>query len=275
MANLRILARNIADTATLTASPAMSTTLPVTNLGKPTERGRTARTTSLASQDVKLAWPSAQKANMIAVARHNLTTAATLRTLGYSDVAWTTGILDTTALTAFSTAGLNTDIDVYTERDFLPLKTSVQYFTEQTTLQSLIARLADAANPDGYLEANRLFVGKYFEVTYNPPEGTVQLQQMDASAKGRADDGTQIVDKRWKARRLSLAVEFIPDADMPSMLAIERYVGTDKEFFVSLYPGAGGALELYNQMACRLVESPNSGPRLYGHHSTAFVFEET
>lgn len=274
MANLRILTRNIADTAVITASPAMSSTLPVTNLGKPTERARTARTTSLASQDIKLAWASAQKANMIALPRHNLTTAATLRTLGYSDSAWTTGILDTTALTAFSTSGLNTDIDVHTERDFQHLKSSAQYFAEQTTMQSLIARIADAANPDGYMEANRLMIGKYFEVTYNPGHGVPDLTLMDASVMARADDGTQVVDKRWKGRRLVLNLDWIPDTDVDDLLALARYLGTDKETWVSLYPGAGGALELYNQMACRLVDSPTFNPHQYGLHRNTMTFEE-
>lgn len=274
MANLRILTRNIADTAVITASPAMSTTLPVTNLGKPTERGRTARTTSLASQDVKLAWASNQKANMVAITRHNLTTAATLRTLGYSDAAWTSGILDTTALTAFSTSGLNTDIDVYTERDFQHLKSSVQYFAEVTNLQSLIARIADAANPDAYMEANRLMVGKYFEVTYNPPFGSVELQQVDASVMGRADDGTQVVDKRAKWRRFTVRLDFVHDDDLDDLLALERYLGTDKETWISLYPGAGGAKELYNQMACRIVDSPSMNPNQVGVHANSITFEE-
>ena len=252
----------------------MSTTLPVTNLGKPTERGRTARTTSLASQDVKLAWASNQKANMVAITRHNLTTAATLRTLGYSDAAWTSGILDTTALTAFSTSGLNTDIDVYTERDFQHLKSSVQYFAEVTNLQSLIARIADAANPDAYMEANRLMVGKYFEVTYNPPFGSVELQQVDASVMGRADDGTQVVDKRAKWRRFTVRLDFVHDDDLDDLLALERYLGTDKETWISLYPGAGGAKELYNQMACRIVDSPSMNPNQVGVHANSITFEE-
>lgn len=275
MSNLRILARNIADTATLTENPALESSLPGSNLQRNTERGRTARTTSLASQDVKLSWSSAQKANMVGLTRHNLTTAATLRSLLYSDNAWTTGIYDSTALTAFSTSGLDTDVDVYTERDFANLLNSVQYFTEQTTMQSAIVRLADAANPDGYLEAHRLWIGKYFELTYNPAHGAVELALMDESKSGRADDGSHIVDKRWKARRLSIQLDFITDADLDSMLAIARYLGRDKECFVSLSPGVGGVKELYRQGAFRLVDSPTFNPHQYGLHRNSLVFEET
>lgn len=276
MARIRILARNIVDTATASASPAMSTTLPVTNLQRQTERARTARTTGLSSQDIKLTWSANQKANMLAVTRHNWSSSATLRTLGYSDAAWTTGNgLDTTALAAWSTSGLATDWDVYTEADFKGYRNSAQYFSEFTDVRSAIARIADGSNSDGYIEQTRLWMGKYFEFSYNPPGGGVDLELMDGSIAGRADDGSHIVDKRWKARQLTLNLENIPDADLPSVFAILRYLGLDRECFVSLYPGLGGAKEIYNQMACRVVQNPAIGPKTYGLHKTTVVFEET
>lgn len=277
MSNLRILARNLADTATLTAAPACVETggLTAANLQKQTERGRTARTTSLASQDMKLSWPTAQKANMIAFTRHNWTTAATLQALLYSGVDWTSSIYAGSALNAFSTAGLNTDIDIYTESDFAMLRNSAQYFAEVTTMKSAIARIADAANPDGYIEQTRLWIGKYFELSTDPGYGAVEMTLMDDSKSARADDGSQIVNKNWKARRLSINLEFVNDTDLPSLLAIERYLGLDKECFVSLYPGDGGAKELYHMMACRIVSSPSLGPVQFGVHKNSLVFEET
>lgn len=279
MANIRLLSRNIAETATYSASPAMLSTLPESNLKQATERERTARTTSLATQDVKLSWASAQKANMVATTRHNFTVAAYLRNLGYATTDWTSStIFDTGATTAaFSTSGLNTDIDVYTEADFLLLKNSAQYFTDVTTLQSMIQRWTDNSpgNPDGFMQATKLFVGQYFEFTYNPPHGGVELTIMDDTMSGRADDGTHLVHKRWKARRLSVQLEFVPDEDLNDLLAIARYLGKDRECFVSLYPGVGGFKELYNQMACRLVESPTFNPHVYGFHNARLVFEET
>ena len=276
MAKLRLLCRDACTTAVATASPAMSTSLPVTNLQRPIERERVARTTSLASQDIKLAWASAQKANAIVLARHNLTTAATLRTLLYSDVAWTTGIYDSTALTAFSLSGLNTDIAVYTERDFRMFKTTVQYFTEVTTMQSAIARIADAANPDGVFDVTKLMIGKYTEVSINPPYGGVDLTFMDKSVQGDADDGTMIVDKRWKARKLVIELDQIVDSsDLDEMFAIAHYAGTDKEIFVSVYPEVGGAKEFYHHFVGRLIDSPTFNPHQVGLHKGSFVFRES
>lgn len=278
MPALRILARNLANTAVITASPAMveSGGISVENLGLDTERGRTARSTSAASQDLKLSWATNQSANMIAVARHNWTTSSTLREIIYPNADWTgTPLYDPGATAAFSTSGLDTDIDVYTEHDFLMLKNTVRYFTALTTMKSLIARILDTSNPDGFLQQNRLFIGKYFEFTYNPDHGDVELQLMDESAHSRADDGTQHVDRKYKARRLTLNLNFVPDADLPSLLALVRYLGKHGEAWVDLYPGVTSAKGLYNRMPCRLVDSPTFNPHQYGLHRNTLVFEET
>lgn len=278
MPNIRILTRNIAETAEISASPALVATLPERHLQLPTERARVARTTSLASQDIKLAWGSAQKANGIAVARHNFTTAGTLRHLGYSTDDWTGGtIVDTTALAAFSTAGLNTDIDVYTEADFAEYRNTVQYFTAVTTLQSFISRWADGspANGDGYLQATKLFLGTWFEFGYNPPFGGASMSPKDFSKADRAYDGTHQADKGAKARRFVMQARFINEADLPTVLAIARYLGTDRETFIDLYPESATAKGLYNRFPCRLVEVPDFDPHFVGLHGAQFVFEET
>ncbi len=276
MANFRILAYNVVDAAAITADPAMAATLPVTNLQLDTERERVARTTSLASQDVKLTWAANQTVNAIALARTNLTTGGTKRDLLYSDAAWTTGIHDSTALAAFSTSGLGAiDVATYLDPDFDHLRNSVYYLSELTNVRSAIVRLADAANPDGYMQATRLFMGKYFEVTYNPEDGNAELTLMDSGSGSRADDGTHIVSKGWKARRLVINLNWVPDADLPTLLAIGRYLGADRECFIDLYPGETGAKALYNRMACRLVQSPTLNPSAYLHHRKTMVFEET
>lgn len=272
---LRILARNLADTATLAASPIMLPTLPITSLQQQTLRGVTARSSGLASQDVLATWSSDQKANMLAFTRTNLSTAATLRSLIFIGGSPTTAVYDSSALGAFSTSGLDTDIDIYTEADFRMLRNTVQYFPLVTNMQQALARIADAANADGYIEMTRMWIGKYFEFTYDPPFEGAGLQVEDLSKGSRADDGSHIVDKKGKFRRLTLRLDFIPDADLPTVLGIARYLGKDKECFLSLYPGWGGAKELYNMMACRLIDSPTFNPWQVGLHKNTMTFEET
>lgn len=272
MANLRFIIRNVIDGATLSASPAqVSDSLDEQNLKRQTERGRVCRSTGLASQ-VLTATFSAAKIGAVAFARHNWSTSATLKSV----VSNGGGTLhDTGALSSWNTTGLDTDLDIHTETDFRHLKNTVQYFAEQSAATQLQCTIADAANADGYIEQTRWFAGQYFEVEYNPPHGDVVLTQMDASVGGRSDDGSHIVDKSYKARSLRLNLSFVTDTDLPTLLAMARYLGRDKEAFVDLYPGSATAKGLYNRMAFRLTDSPTFNPHQYGVHRNTLLLEET
>lgn len=278
MNNIRWLIRNIADAASLTAVPALVTGLPHTNLQRNTERERTARTSGLASQDFNLLWTSDQKINMTGFTRVNWSTAATLRSRLFMGGSPSTSIYDSTALAAFSLAGLDTDIDIYTERDFAAFRSGGMYFPLLTNMQAATLTVADGANPDGYISQTRLWMGKYFEFAYHAPFGAIDIQIMDGSVGKRADDGTHIVDKKWKARKFTLNLSLIPQADFPTVIAAARYLGTDKESWISLFPNAGGALETYGQMACRLSPSSPVFSPLWSEaqlHKTVLIFEET
>lgn len=271
MANLRFIIRNVIESATVSASPAqVSATLDEQNLKRQTERGRVARSTDTSSQ-VFTAVFDAATISAAAFSRHNWSTAATLRSV-VSD----SGTLhDTTALSAWNSTGLDTDVDVHTEGDFAHLKNTVQYFAAQEGALQLACTIADAANPDGYIQQTKWFAGKYFEVEYNPPHGDVSLVQMDASMALRADDGSHIVDKSYKARSMRIDLSYVSDADLPTMLAMARYLGRDREGFVDLYPEAATAKGLYSRMAFRLVDSPTFNPHQYGVHRNTLLLEET
>lgn len=273
---LRILARNIVDTAaTLYAVPAFAATTPESGLARQTERGRYAAGTGVRTVDFHLTWASDQKANCVGYTRHNFSTGATARNKLYQGGSPSTLVYDSTALSAWSVAGLDTDMDVHTETDFQLLKSSIQYFPQVSNLQELVATVDDSGNPDGQLRICRMWAGKYFEFTYHAPFGNLDMQVVDLSKGGRADDGSHIVDKKGKYRRFVLRLDLIPDADLPSVLAISRYLGTDKECLLDLYPGLGGAKELYGRMACRQVDSPVFNPWQVGLHKNTMTFEET
>lgn len=276
MQKMRFLVRNVADTASLVVVPAaVSTSLAVTNLQRQTERARTWRSSSTAAQALALLWTADQKVNCCGFTRHNWTTASTLRTRLYPAGSPSAVAYDSTALPGFSTSGLDTDIDTYTDADFRMLRNTMQYFTRLDTVQAAVLDITDAANADGYIEANRLWMGKYFECTYDPPFGGAELQLVDSSMAGRASDGTHVVDKGYKHRKLTLKTEFIPDADLATLLATARYCGKDKELFVDLYPDDTGVKGLYNKMACRFVDSPTFTPYQRDLHRSQFVLEET
>ena len=266
---MKIIAKNIAPDASIVASPSMQ--FPESNLLLPTERGRVAQSTGLASQQLTLSWSSNQKAGGIALIGHNLTTAGTVRSI-FSDVTPAT-LYDSTALAAFSTTGLDTDIDDYTDIDFRGYKVFRHYFTQITTIRSLVQTWSDALNPDGCMNARKLIIGKVFEPEY--PTGAIDMTPMDSSVAGRADDGTHQVDRGWQARVLTVSIEAIVEADRPTWLAFARSVGKFGECFVDLYPSDTGALGIYGRGAFRLVDSPTFNHFQYGIHKNTLRFEET
>lgn len=277
MAYIRFLFDNIVDAATVTADPAADSAFPVTNLQLATERERVFRSTSTAQQDVKLTWAANQIANVAWETRNNATTSGTRQPRLYSDAAWSVNTAAPTASAAFVTSGLDVlDQNTYLQPDFRHLKHSVVYFTERSDIRSMIWRMADAANPDGYHEATKLLIGKYRELTYNPQVGDVELTQMSGDSGSRADDFSHIVDVGGKARRLVLNLAYVhEDNDQKWLLALGRYCGTNKEFGIDCYPGDDSADGIYNRMVGRLVSHPTGGPVQYGVQRGTLVFEET
>lgn len=273
MANLRFLFRNLADEATLSASPALVTTLPETNL-QFQERFKTARSTSLASQELRLSWPSAQSIDTACVRMHNFTAAAQIAHPTYTDSAWATPKDTNAAANCFAYTGFDA-LDVLTDADFRLLKNSSRDLTLRTDIQSMKFTITDAANPDGYFDVSRLFVGKRFELAYNPPEGGVPMTFVDSSTQGRMDDGSLVSDKRAKYRRIELSQEWMSSADWAAMLAGIRRVGRDKDFWVSVFPGDGTYMEAYFQGAFKLVDGGAFDRHLYGLARTRIVLEET
>ena len=253
MANLRIGWRNIFDVATLTASPALVTTLPETNLQKQ-ERFKTARSTSLASQDWKASWSSAQRFNYVFMRMHNFTAAAQQRTRTYTDSAFTTGLVDNVAANCFGYTGFSVN-DVLTEADFRLLKNSARYLSLITNLQSLNLTTTDAANPDGHMEISRLFGGEYFEMSYNIPYSDAQFLFEDFSTQSRVYDGSVISDKGAKGRKILLRNELCAPADWNALLSGLRSVGKDKDFFISILPENGTYLEAYFQGLVKVADA--------------------
>jgi hypothetical protein len=277
MLNVRILGKNLAENCTVTESPALvSTSLGGANLGKPTLRAIAARTSGLSAQRLTIDFASSGPANMIAVTRHNQTTSGTIRAQIMSATGSPqTRLHDTTPLAAFSTSGLDTDIDDYLSADFDHLRHWRSYFTQVAGAASVVLDAADASNPDGYMEWTKLFCGKYHQFTYDPPYGGLELAQMDDSRGSRALDGSHLVDKRWKANKITIKHEFITDGELPSWLALIRYCGKDKEVWLDCYPDLENARGIYHRGAYRIVDSSAFNPHQIGLYRNTTTFEQT
>ncbi len=273
MPKLRILPLNLVDSATVTASPAAASGNPETNL-QDQRRKKTARSTSTASQEWRFSWASAQRVNMIALRYHNLTAAAQLAAPTYSDSAFTTSVAANAAANCFAYTGLANE-DVLTSQDFRIIKNSARYLTLATNVQSMKAVLTDAANPDGFFDLSRVFIGEYMEFTYGLPYGGFKLTFLDLSEQIDMADGSIVTDKREKRRQLTLLPNAIPASDMARLLSLLRANGKDRDIWVSCLPEDGTYQEAYFQGAFKMVENPTLDRHFPGHAQTALTLIET
>jgi len=277
MNNLRIIADNYADSATLTAAPAVVATLPVTNL-QLVPRAQVMRTTSTADQDIKGTWTAPQMLSGCALWRHNLTSSAKWRLKLYSDAAWTTLAWDSGDVDACPPKALN---------DLLwglePLGANVftgwgkafssMWFAGIVT-RSFKLTLKDATNPAGFFDASRLFLGTALEPIYNMSYG-LRLAWQDDSKQGRTDGGSLRTDAVEPYRSLKMRLEWLTDSDRPKFFDMGRSRGKRKDVFVSCFSGAGGAQERDYAFAAKFTNAADIAHTRHGCYAQDIELEET
>jgi hypothetical protein len=261
MSNLRILYRNLADAATLGASPAMVSTLPVTNL-QVTGRAKVARTTSTADQALTGDWGSAQPVNGVVLWRHNLTETATWRVRLYAGANQTGTLLyDSGGLAGamMPLGDLRWGVDPLGATLHRGWTVAYQAVLWTPTVQARSFRidLSDAGNPAGYLQAARLFIGAYWSPVQNFDYGA-SLAWLDDSELIRTDGGSLRTLIRATSRQLGFSLSQMDAADRGAFTDIIREVGKATELFVSLYPNTGGKLERDHQILGKITGNHNS-----------------
>lgn len=275
-ANIRIITPNDADAATLTASPAMVASLPVTNL-QDISRARVARTTSTVAQTIKGTWNAVKVISALALMRHNLTSASTWGLQLYSDAAWATLAFDSgtvNAVPAKSLGDLEWGVDPLGASLFTgwALAFSSMWFGA-IRAQSFVLTIADASNPAGYLEATRLFIGRYLQPTYNFSWG-IKLIWKEDTTQERTEGGTLRSDGFDPYRRMAFKLDQLTASDRPKFLEWARKDGLRNDVFISAYPGDGTSLERDHSMAAKLVASAEISRGSVNAFDSEYVVEE-
>lgn len=96
----------------------------------------------------------------------------------------------------------------------------------------LLLEVFDAGNPDGYVQAARLWVSGQWQPKYNASYG-LQLGWEDPSLTESALDGTEYHDERTKTRVLVASFEFLSEDEGHALyLEMQRQLGTTRELLV-------------------------------------------
>lgn len=277
-ANVRIITPNDADAATLSASPAAASTLPVTNLQDQT-RARLWRSTSAAAQAIYGTWAAAYSLSGFALVRHNLTPNAALRLRIYDGPNQTGTLLYDSGSVAIGTM-IGWGELVWGRDPWGGANIFSGWAYAFTTLwfaanyaRSFQLDLTDTANPDGYLQAARLFLGQYFEPLKTFNYG-ISLSWEEASKQQRTDGGTLRTDGFDPFRRWAFSLANMSAGERAQIMEIARKIGVRDDSFLSCWPDVGGAMERDYAGHVKLVQAPKLVHPRFARFDTDLVFEE-
>ena len=276
--NLRLLLNNLLDTATLSVSPALAASLPADNL-KIARRDAVARTTGLNTQHVYGNLAAPNWIDTVALWGHNLTSGGSWRIRLY-DAADRTGTLvyDSGAQAAVAlktlgelTWGISPLNEYWSATGVTPH--TVLALTTAVYAASFDLEWSDAANPAGYTQVGRVYLGKSFVPTVNFDWGQ-SLRQQDDSSYLRSAAGSLFVDRSNRYRVLTLTLSWLTDEEVTRLFDELGARGKETDVLVSAYPDAGPGRRLQHTLAARLSELPEVTRRFLNTSATALTFVE-
>lgn len=271
MANLRILYRNLADSATITTT-GTAAGYPATNLQTDT-KGLVWRSTSTSATTITVAWASDQTINCVFLPFTNLTTTSTIRVV--LKTSGGTSIYDSGTVSAvpysLSTWTTTTNSNMYS----YGLGTSVRIYTSnQTTVRSMEITLVDGSNTQGYMEVSRILCGSYWGLTYNVEYG-LDVSYNDRSSSTRSQNGNLIIDNGTVSKSISFSLGYMSTTDRNLLIQLFRQHGTKRPLMVSLFPAdSDKEKEAVYEIYGILQDSGTISHPVYSQYTSSIKIEE-
>jgi hypothetical protein len=247
---MRVVYDNVADSSTLTlTSGAVAGNLALSNL-LDDRKSKVFRTTGTTAQIVA-AFPASKLIQMVCLAFSNLSVSATMRVRGWTS----SGAAVSAPGAAFpdGTAAFDTNITAGVAQPPRATRAdsgvallgvnqasrggtsyAILWFTGATVAKIAID-IADGTNLSGYLEAGRLICGTYWQPTFNADYGA-NFTLTDTTKNDRDDAGDLRSDLGVRAKKLSLNLSLMPEADRKIFMDLLHGNGLADPVFLSLYP---------------------------------------
>lgn len=242
---------NHADGASLTAS-SQEAAMPAANVQDPRPTV-VWRATGCSSEQIVFDLGAAKNLSVVALLGFNLTSGAQLSLQANSSDSWTSPPFD---------ESLDYHADII-----------IQYF-QQASYRYWRLLLADSGNPDGYIQAGRVWLGSLFEPARDI-SSDFSLRRVDPSSVVYSDSGSRIVACRTPYRLLQLR---LPSTnEKPDFDALLGAVGKSGDFIVSLDPTNSVWQDgLHNYTVyCHLADDPEWIHRVGDRWSLRLTLRET
>lgn len=248
--NLRILATNLHDTATLTAT---SEALPITNTQR-SERSRVWRSTDLQTQTITATLPTGGYVDCIALARHNLGGAGIL-SIELFNAGSQIGDTITASTALLIPAGLwRSGVDGWAAsyNDQMPAGSplGIHWLDQPVAIDSYRITL-DSGGPDSYMEVGRIFIGLSISPSVNFNWGVgVEWQESGEHIPTEAGSLRTIGGSDLR-RKFSLQLDWLSDADRIQLVNQLVSAGLGADLLAALYPEGNEMQQLEHTMVCR------------------------
>lgn len=279
MSNVRMLMKNLWDECTLSVTTGSAIpSLPLTNSQK-YGRSLTAGITPASGVSVVMFNLDALTlVNGLVLYRHWLSNGATWRVELFEGPNCSGGLLfDSGVMDAIPTKALGeldwlVDPLVSSAFDTWPFKFSQLWFGETFALSGRIT-IQDENSRDAIHEFDRVYLGQAFQPSVNFSWGTEFAWQTTAAQKQSAA-GSVFAAAKPKTRQLAFSMDYVPESERPHLSAAIQHVGLSRDWFISLYPEAGGIKEIEHAMAAKFTSLPPLTNTFYNNYTAKFVVRE-
>lgn len=271
---IRILAGNVHNTATLTAT---SEALPITNTQR-SERALVWRSADLTPQVITGTLAAGSIVDCVALARHNLSAGGIRRIelLAGSDVVYDSGEIPTALLIPAGVWRAGVDPWGATYNDQLPVNTSltVQWMDTKYLVTGYRITLS-GSNEDGYMEVGQIFIGDTFQPEFNF-SWNAETEWQESGEHLKTEGGSlRTVSLGDLRRQININLDLIIDSDRTQLISNLGKAGMGADLLVSLYPDSDSQmLELEGIMVCRRSNAIKTSHSLPGNWSSGLTFLE-
>ena len=226
--NLRIVYKNLADTATVTASSTSSAVTAVSNLKLDAKSQVWRSVGNTATLTVTLAIPA--QIGCVILPFCNLSATSTIT------------VTLNTGFTTGSILAAPYQSSVVVDTTNIPIGANGYgyggggyarvWFTPQTCA-SLTIQITDPANT--YIELSRLIVGDYWSPVYNTSYG-LNTQIKDLTTQTRTESGDLVSNRGTTSTSMSLNLDYLTIEDRSQLLTIFKNNGLYMPLFISVFP---------------------------------------
>lgn len=272
--NLRIIFDNVHDAATtLTATSEASSQL---SIDKTQRSGRSYvwRSLDTSPQVVTASFDNPLSINGVVIYQHNLSNLAKVRVeyIRNNNVIYDSGELIAAELVPLGE--WEAGIDPWGGSQVIQLpNVQLSVLTPSVFIDGYKITIDDPANPDGFIQVQRIVAGKYyspkFNASYNP-----SLYWVDSSEHRRTEAGsTNTIDGNLY-RRLSINLDFLDAADRSELTLKALTSGKSSDVFISLFPDTGGIDEAEYEFLARRENDYGHTHNYFNNWQNQLVFIE-